>query len=134
MELERWQDQVVPLNAVPLADDAAVLVELLNDLDELPDRFAAFKRAYLQGDAGRALALGPPAWTMPEPSSKDYAVFIQARNEAWWPELKARLDAGDVFAAVGFAHLVGPQGLISALTAAGYEVTQIHTSQPGHSL
>lgn len=53
-----------------------------------------------------------------------YDRLIRARNRAWLPQLRTLLDGAEVqLVVVGAAHLVGPDGLVTALRAAGYRVT-----------
>lgn len=58
-----------------------------------------------------------------------YRLLIVDRNDAWLPQLKARLDAhhaGDnTLAVVGALHLIGEDGVVAKLRAAGYRVERI---------
>lgn len=51
-----------------------------------------------------------------------------ARNEAWLPKLQARLDGPgqeDTLVVVGALHLLGSDGVVEKLRAAGYAVERI---------
>lgn len=53
-----------------------------------------------------------------------YERLIRNRNRAWLPRLRTLLEGGQAqLVVVGAAHLVGPDGLVAALRAAGYRVT-----------
>lgn len=51
--------------------------------------------------------------------------FLDKRNKNWVAQLKDIMLEKPVFVAVGAGHLVGKQGLISLLRAAGYTVNPI---------
>ena len=51
-----------------------------------------------------------------------HTALIDRRNEAWMEPLLRELEGGNVFVAVGLGHLVGEQGLLARLRAAGYTV------------
>lgn len=50
------------------------------------------------------------------------AVLLDGGQAQWLGRLRAELDRGGVFVAVGIGHLVGPRGLLAQLERAGYEV------------
>ena len=58
-----------------------------------------------------------------------YRLLVVDRNNAWLPKLKERLDAhgaGDnTLAVVGALHLIGKDGLVEQLRAAGYRVERV---------
>jgi len=55
-----------------------------------------------------------------------YEVFIRERNENWADQLTRMLkDGGDIFVAVGAAHMVGPDSLLKLLEEEGFRVTRI---------
>lgn len=52
-----------------------------------------------------------------------YARLVGQRNRQWMPQLRALLDGTQPqLVVVGAAHMVGPDGLVSALRKAGYRV------------
>jgi uncharacterized protein YbaP (TraB family) len=123
--LETWQEQIAPLNQVPLSEDAASLVELLENRDAIKRSYAELVDYYRAGNAEQALTIGPAAWSMPHLDSSFYDSFIKGRNDAWMPKLLPHLQRGNTFVAVGYAHLVGAKGLIEALKKSGYAATQL---------
>jgi uncharacterized protein YbaP (TraB family) len=54
-----------------------------------------------------------------------YADMLDDRNATWMLTLEDELAQGEVIVAVGAAHMVGPAGLISAIEAKGYTVSQL---------
>lgn len=64
----------------------------------------------------------------PLPSPKDFPPYptgTSLRNHAWLQTLKSELDQGDVFIAVGVAHLYGEFGMLKMLANQGFEVERI---------
>ncbi|MEM7752747.1 MAG: TraB/GumN family protein [Pseudomonadota bacterium] len=53
------------------------------------------------------------------------AYLLDARNERFLERLAPELDVGDVFLAVGAAHLPGKNGLIAMLRNRGYDVSRV---------
>jgi uncharacterized protein YbaP (TraB family) len=53
-----------------------------------------------------------------------YESLIVARNRQWLPRVRSCLDTTRCFVVVGAGHLVGPDGLVAALRAQGYTLTQ----------
>ncbi len=51
--------------------------------------------------------------------------MIEQRNVRMLERARPLFDSGSALVAVGAAHLGGPDGLLSALHAAGYTVTRV---------
>jgi uncharacterized protein YbaP (TraB family) len=64
--------------------------------------------------------------TMRQTSPGEYDILLRRRNANWVPRIEAMAQGTDtVFITVGAAHLVGPDGLVAQLRAAGYTVNRI---------
>lgn len=64
--------------------------------------------------------------TMRRDSPRSYDILLRRRNANWVPRIEAMTKGTDtVFITVGAAHMVGPDGLVSQLRAAGYSVERI---------
>ena len=64
--------------------------------------------------------------TMRQTSPDEYDILLRRRNARWVPRIEAMAQGTDtVFITVGAAHLVGPDGLVTQLRAAGYTVDRI---------
>ncbi len=56
----------------------------------------------------------------------EYDVLLRRRNATWIPRIEAMAKGtSTVFITVGCAHLVGPDGLVAQLRAAGYAVERV---------
>ncbi len=53
------------------------------------------------------------------------ASFLGQRNKNWIPKIENNIKNGQVFIAVGAAHLPGENGVIQLLRNKGYKVTAI---------
>jgi uncharacterized protein YbaP (TraB family) len=99
----------------------ALVRQTLDDLEDLPESFAALKRAWRSGDRQgiEAQAVTPMRQDFPGV----YRLMLADRNDAWIAPLQRFFADGPVeLVLVGAAHLVGPDGLLRQLEARGYEV------------
>ena len=83
---------------------------------------AALLAAYRAGDLERM------AGVVHEELASDpqgYELLYSARNRDWLPKLKAHIERGRAFVAVGAAHFPGEGGLIELLRADGYVLTRV---------
>ena len=65
-----------------------------------------------------------------------YAHINVERNDAWLPQLEARLQApgsDDTLVVVGALHLLGTDGVVRKLEARGYAVERVCTACPGEA-
>ncbi|NKF21058.1 TraB/GumN family protein [Solimonas marina] len=83
----------------------------------------ALFQAWRSGDVAYVEALDAQ---MKEEDPALYERLIAARNRAWMPNLSARLKSSEAqMIIVGAAHLVGPDGLVSALRNRGFDVRAV---------
>jgi uncharacterized protein YbaP (TraB family) len=52
--------------------------------------------------------------------------FLNRRNRNWIPVMENLMQKNPTFVAVGAAHLMGPNGVISLLRQKGYTVSPVH--------
>jgi hypothetical protein len=115
--LESWQQQVGMLEE---AMDLEVLKDTVSRLDQEKKMAKAMLRAYLAGDADALAAIAfDPEEIKRHP--KLYQKLFYQRNDAWLPVLQKQIARGDVFVAVGAAHLLGDRGLIAMLEKSGHQ-------------
>ena len=121
-------------------------IDFINQLSVLPhgDGTTALKRALanyaggLSADGGDITTIAA-CWrsgdeacitrsvlTMRQSSPRGYDILLRRRNANWVPRIAAMARGTDtVFITVGCAHLVGPDGLVTQLRAAGYAVERV---------
>jgi uncharacterized protein YbaP (TraB family) len=119
--LETGLEQVTYLENLGPEFEDALIRENLQSAEAEVNEVRRMAEAWRGGDAAtlERIVLG---------SLKDapglYQSLIVARNRAWLPKLRACLDTARCFIVVGAGHIVGPDGLVAALRAQGYTVSQ----------
>lgn len=127
LSLESIDDELRTLDAQPANEQILGLQKFLDNPKLAIERAMQMHGDWMRGDV--------------DGLSRDYLQQIQTetpvtyrqlvveRNNAWLPKLKARLDAhgaGDnTLAVVGALHLIGQDGLVEQLRAAGYRVERV---------
>jgi uncharacterized protein YbaP (TraB family) len=124
--LETPLQQVQIFNGQRLQDDVRALTDLLEHPDAsdesvaMLDACAAFDERVLRKEAGRLV--------------RQYPAFadriLTQRNRAWVERLQLWLPDGDMFVAVGAAHMFGDDGLVTLLRKRGYRVSRVRSVSP----
>jgi uncharacterized protein YbaP (TraB family) len=120
--LETVEQQIAVLDRTM---DAASLVELSKQLDQLPVGLQAIGDAYRSGDVRALEAAVADADPTTGAQSEHMRLLLGARNERWIPFLEQLAAEGGAFVAVGAGHLIGKDGLVALLRACGYRVTRV---------
>ena len=123
---ETGDQQIAFLDGMDRAEQLQFLDEALSDAVPGSDDNAALHALWRAGDVdGMWQKLGGEL-------QRDYPRLYQridvARNTAWLPVIEQRLLApgdDDTLVVVGALHLLGPDGLVERLRAAGYEVRRL---------
>ncbi len=117
-----WQDlrELVEYSAgLPEIIQLQMLVKALDDSESYAARLAAWSRGDLQALSHFAAA------TASKYPDAHRAVNVQ-RNARWIPRIQSMLAGTDTtFVAIGVGHLVGPDNLLTQLTAAGLVVERV---------
>jgi hypothetical protein len=100
------------------------LAEFLDEFDEFKKQVDDMVRYYREGEVDEIEAelLDPEEI---EEDAEEMEVLLFGRNEEWMPKLVGHIERGDVFVAVGLAHLLGDRGLVTSLRKKGYEVERL---------
>lgn len=98
---------------------AALKAELSSDMDAA---YARLTEALNKGDFDTVAAMAAESLGGEAESREYHLIMVKERNRAWIPGLRTELDAGNAVIVVGAAHLPGPDGLVSLLRQAGYDV------------
>lgn len=118
--LETIEEQLTAFDAVPLSDQARMLVEQLRADKADASSLEALIRAYKREDLDTLHRL------MEEQQTADPGMMeslLYARNRRWISRMSDLMEEERVFFAVGAGHLAGEQGVIRLLEAAGYRLT-----------
>jgi uncharacterized protein YbaP (TraB family) len=117
--LERIEEQFAMLEQ---ALDLEVLKQMLAEKATIRTQLDEILDAYKAGDTAAVERLTMDDKQM-TPAAR--AMLIDGRNAAWIPAIEKFAQTGDVFVAVGAAHLVGPKGVVALLRGKGYKITRV---------
>lgn len=124
--LEKLEEQLALFDEAPVEDQAEVLREALERVEEDPDAQERLLQDYLAGDMRRVfremereLAEDPGARAFKE-------AMLDDRNRRMVERLVPLLARGKAFVAVGAAHLPGEEGMLHLLEQQGYRVTRVY--------
>lgn len=121
--LESVDEQIAVFDAISTDEQLAELSHALSADGAAQSR--ALVEAYASGDeAALARALFDGEQVARAPGFYEAVLF--ERNAQWLPAVESAVAQGDVFVAVGAAHLLGARGLLAELRRRGYAVTRVH--------
>jgi uncharacterized protein len=119
--LESGADQIGFFAQLTPEVEMGVLRATLDDVIDGQGGLEIIDRLWLSGDVAGLTARLLPDFT--KPGEQFYRVFLADRNARWADAIASRMAGkGDVFVAVGAAHLLGPEGLPALLRARGIQV------------
>ena len=122
-ELEELFEHYSFLADFPMDVQVKMLAQTLDELATFPDTFATLIAAWSQGDLE---ALEGILHEFLLKSPEVYEQLIPVRNRLWVGRImKLARQRESSFIAVGAAHLIGPDSLITMLEAKGYEIERI---------
>jgi uncharacterized protein YbaP (TraB family) len=122
-EFEGARAQLSIFDRLPEADQRALLAAVVRDADKVAAQDAKLRHAWRTGDAATIEAASQTG-ILADPGVRE--ALLTARNRAWIAKLLPQLEAGPrPLVAVGAAHLVGPEGLVSLLADQGYRVRRL---------
>lgn len=124
---ETVAEQIAIFDQIPLADQARELVHALEQASAVQAR--QLFTAFAEGDAD-ALEQALFDETLLEGARGFYDRVLYQRNERWLPVIERELARGGAFIAVGAAHLLGEQGILSTLARRGYSVRRVGADAP----
>lgn len=129
--LETLQAQLDALDSTPIAEQVIGLEDFIDRPQEMPSTLAGLHQAWRDGDVERLDAL--TRQDMLETTPETYRLLNVDRNDRWVPALRSMLDRADedVLVVVGALHLLGDDGVVEKLRAAGYEVERVCSACSG---
>lgn len=128
--LERFEEQLAMLDALPPTLQDALLRDTLERLDELIAELETLMRAWAEQDEATLLEIAYLGADESPELAAFYEILLDARNRRWAERLAEWLDdpsrrGETIFVGVGALHLVGPHSLVRLLREADYRVTPI---------
>lgn len=116
--LETIQEQMEIVSTIPIEDQIEDLksttASMMRDYNEMLDAYTSQNLAELE-----------KVGTYSEGFDKMEAKLLTDRNDRWVKAIQEKLGDQSIFYAVGAMHLVGENGLIKQLKAAGYTVEAV---------
>ncbi len=126
LALETAQEQLKLLFSAPLYRQGTMLACTAENIDWQATQLEMLTDAYMHRD----LAAIEEVVNQEQGDDCDYtpdekAALITDRNRAWMEQMPAMMAGSPTLFVVGVGHLVGNEGLIKLLTAAGYKVEAV---------
>lgn len=119
--LETPEQQIRTLADLPRADEVRLLTTSLRQIEDDDASLDRLVAAWVRGDVEALAALSGAELRAAGPAA--FEALMTRRNSAWADEIAQRLEgSGNIFYAVGAAHLVGDDSVIALLRARGVEV------------
>lgn len=130
LALETLDDELSVFERTPIDEQVLGITRFVDDPKQVVTQTMTMHDQWMDGDLD---GLGRDALArMRSETPVTYRLLVVDRNNAWLPQLKARLDAHHVgdntLAVVGALHLAGEDGLLAKLRAEGYRVERICTA------
>ena len=129
VHLETLEQQLKALDCVPATEHALVLDERLRTPWILRDESAAAMRYYRTRNLGAWLAdidhMYGLSYAGKAIEQRSRHCLLEERNARWAGQLETLFQDGPSFVAVGAVHLVGTEGLLSALRRDGYRIEEV---------
>ncbi|MGB0747456.1 MAG: TraB/GumN family protein [Magnetospiraceae bacterium] len=122
--LETAGEQLEAFDTFSEADQVAILVDTVENLDDIPQTLADMIDAYAAGDLDRLVAITEKskASLKPELARQFGRQLVLDRNKRMIERMLPLLGEGQVFVAIGALHLPGEGGLLELLRQNGYTV------------
>lgn len=119
--LETMAQQMQIFDDIPYSLQAEELYGFVEDDGEMARYYNQLLKLYLSEDLTALSRLTESYFTSPQ----EKEVMLDARNDAWVPQLEKMMRTKPSFIAVGAGHLGGPRGILAQLAALGYTVTPL---------
>lgn len=125
--LETMQEQLAVFNGLPIEDQVSMLDNTLRHHHEIEALIEKMVNAYLSRDLARITAVMDSA-AIGDRRLHDTLIvrLLTQRNVRMVHRMRARLEEGNAFIAVGAAHLPGNDGVLALLEHAGWHVTSVY--------
>ena len=121
--LETVEAQVEAIASIEDQTVVRMVTRLVQERTGIRD-LEALLAAYRSGDLPRVEGV-MEEMQREEEAPEFHEALIVRRNRAWLEPLRAQIDQGNAFVAVGLGHLIGEDGLLKKLSEAGYIVERV---------
>jgi len=128
--LETAEEQLAVFEDIPMKDQIQLLKDTIKDIDEMPALFEKLHEMYLERNLTKILEFSLEEMKRDSGDISLVENFIERildqRNIKMVERMKARLQKGNAFIAVGTLHLPGEKGILKLLENEGYTVSPIY--------
>ena len=126
--LETLQEQLSLFDAMPEADQIALLNDSVDNFQQLDALHAELLTAYKQRDLGEILAISTASMQAGDQRlAEDFQRrLIDERNRRMAERMQPYFRQGKAFVAVGALHLPGKDGLLNLLERQGYTLRRLY--------
>lgn len=121
--LETVADQVAIFDAIPLEEQSDYLVKSIREYEKTAEETRNMIRLYREENVSQLYQIIHE--NMAEMEGGEDALLTD-RNQKWIPMMEEMAAKKATFFAVGAGHLGGPEGVITLLRKAGYQVEAVH--------
>lgn len=119
--LETVTEQLSIFDSIPYGDQAASLLEMIDEGQHMKDLFQEILDVYKTEDIDKLEGVLRGQIDSP----LEYKLLVEDRNERWIGRMSEKATKDSCFFAVGAGHLGGTAGVVSLLRKAGYTVTAV---------
>jgi hypothetical protein len=126
--IETIDEQLAVFDDLSESDQVVLLNETLEVLDQLPEVHERLLEAYLKRDLAELSRLVKEYLQVADSAVEERfkAAVLDARHERMTERMLPFLEKGGRFVAVGALHLMGADGILARLKAAGYDVRRVY--------
>lgn len=109
-------------DSIPYADQAKMLVTLMDSLPQARQEFSKMVEVYKKQDLAGLYSMTLESDFEMENQQE---VLLTSRNKRWIPIIEKQVAEKPTFVAVGAAHLGGEEGVIALLRKQGFSVVPV---------
>jgi uncharacterized protein YbaP (TraB family) len=120
--LESVQEQLAIFDRIPLREQVAMLMEVINDPHKAKQQVQELLAAYRNQDMP---VIHQMVIQSTQTETKYETILLTERNRRWIPKIAKAAQTKSTFFAVGAGHLGGRNGVVAILRQAGYVVKPI---------
>lgn len=120
--LEKLEDQMAIFDALSKVEQAQMVMEGIRNQEEDLAELNNMQRLYKEQKVDSLYSLLDQEGGIFKDKEDQ---FLVKRNQNWIPQIENELKNGQVFIAVGAAHLGGKNGVIALLRSKGYKLTPV---------
>lgn len=125
--LETMEEQIAVFNDMPIDEQVALLQDTIRLRANIDRQFESMLQAYRNRDLAVLMSLVYESGPQGTPAYDNLLERLLARrNTIMVKRMRAQIEAGNAFIAIGAAHLAGEHGLLRLLEQEGYRITAVY--------